>query len=157
MRNGILLPKPWVFCRFGAHSHRQRAAKKSIGLPKATTSHFPIVQKTSKTLDKCIDPLNPGCSSTLTHRWVLQTAHSTIYYLLALFFSFVFQRWQRHTLLQFLACVLDEANCKCVWLLALAYSFVFNDFISIFFLITPQDNNPIFSDENMLLAKFSIE
>jgi len=32
-----------------------------------------------------------------------------------------FQRWQRHTLLQFLACVSAEANCKCVWLLALAF------------------------------------
>jgi len=27
-----------------------------------------------------------------------------------------FQRWQRHTLLQFSACVLAGANCKCVWL-----------------------------------------
>jgi len=31
-------------------------------------------------------------------------------------FSSVCQRWQRHTLLQFLACVLAVANCKCVWL-----------------------------------------
>lgn len=54
--------------------------KKGIGLPKATISHFPTVQKTPKTPDKCIEPLKPGCSSTLTHRWVLQTAHSTIYY-----------------------------------------------------------------------------
>jgi len=30
-------------------------------------------------------------------------------------------RWQRHTLLQFLACVLAGANCKCVWLYALAF------------------------------------
>lgn len=53
--------------------------KKGIGLPKATISHFPTVQKTPKTPDKCIEPLKPGCSSTLTHRWGLQTAHSTIY------------------------------------------------------------------------------
>jgi len=59
--------------------------KKGIGLPKATISHFPTVQKTPKTPDKCIEPLKPGCSSTLTHRWVLQTAHSTIYW--RLYFS----------------------------------------------------------------------
>jgi hypothetical protein len=29
-----------------------------------------------------------------------------------------FQRWQRHTFLQFLACVIAGANCKCVWLYA---------------------------------------
>src|SRR5690606_32635473 len=39
-----------------------------------------------------------------------------------LFRSACSQRWQRHTLLQFLACALAEANCKCVWLLALAYA-----------------------------------
>jgi len=53
--------------------------KTDIVLPKATISLSQIGQKTSKTLDKCIDPLNPGCSSTSTHRWVLQTAHSAIY------------------------------------------------------------------------------
>jgi len=53
--------------------------KTYIGLPKDTISLSPTVQKTPKTLDKCIEPLNPGCSSTLTHRWVLQTAHSAIY------------------------------------------------------------------------------
>jgi len=36
------------------------------------------------------------------------------------FFPQTCSRWQRHTLLQFLACVVAEANCKCVWLLALA-------------------------------------
>ncbi len=36
-------------------------------------------------------------------------------------FSFVYQSWQRHTLLQFLIAALAGANCKCVWLLALAF------------------------------------
>lgn len=63
--------------------------KKGIGLPKATISHFPTVQKTPKTPDKCIEPLKPGCSSTLTHRWVLQTAHSTIYWQIVNWFQFL--------------------------------------------------------------------
>jgi len=43
-------------------------------------------------------------------------------YPLALFRSAWFKRWQRHTLLQFLAYVSVGTNCKCVWLLALAIS-----------------------------------
>lgn len=43
-------------------------------------------------------------------------------YPLALFRSVCFQRWQRHTLWQVLACVAAGATCQCVWLLALAFT-----------------------------------
>ena len=53
-----------------------------------------INNKNFKTVDKYIEEkscnISPGCSSTYTHRWVVPTAHSPIYYRLGFINSSIF-------------------------------------------------------------------